>query len=486
MGIRETPDQGERSGESGARVLRTVARHARMGERPYRYVEQLGDAGAGLDAYGGHLFVTGAPPTHEQLIRRYAGTPGVELYLAGHWPVVHLPGLTITWAAPWWGVGTNPARCDRAHRFLVDELRRAFDLGDEWGLMLTPATTGRDLWARTIPAGRGFPVLSEQAQRMIRSTTGQGRTQTLPAPDGAGPATVHLYDARLAYSACLRGLPIGEPELLDVDRQLVDVDHAGFDVYRPARYRLAGFRAPAGWRLPGILPMATDDGWRWPLTSDGAERDVWVDGAELRLALVHGWTVDVLDALVFPTRGDVFRTWADRLWRVLESPRLARAALDEPWLPGVIRTGVRNLLIHAIGAFQGRPQRRTHIGTHADAPLDAPGADIRFYPGGVATWITEHAPAWPQMVHPEWTAAVWARARTRLLSTSGVGALHLEPGTVVAFRTDALLTTVPVDWPDDGRRGQYSYRGSARMDRWPAEHSKAAELLVDACKANGR
>jgi hypothetical protein len=478
---RQTPEQPRSArGDGAGESLVTRGRHARFVERPYTYVDAIV---ATPDAAGGDLIVTGSPPERYKLLARYAAVPGVRFYLDGHYPVVRLDDVTIRWAGQWWGNTAGPALCDRAHRFLVDELRRGWDA--PVGLLATPGTTGRDLWARTIPAGRSYPVLSAHAQDLIRATAHQGRFETLPRPAGVElPATVRLFDARIAYSACLRGLPVGEPELVDIGRRydVFDVSgDRGFDPWQPARYRVGGFRAPDGWRLPGILPVAGTP-WTYPAAYDAAgDGGTWVDGAELHLALVHGWTVDVLDALVFPGRADVFRTWADRLGRILTSPRLARAALDEPRLPGVVRHAVRAMLLHTVGAMHARPYKRTLAGD-PDAIPDGAG-DVRMIGSELASWSVEQPPAWPQMAHPEWSSAVWARARTRLLSVGTAGALNLPAGTVVGFRTDAILTTAAPDWPDDGRPGQYVAQGATQIDRWPANNAETLEIAKQ-CRIN--
>ncbi|MER8072993.1 hypothetical protein ABTZ59_32435 [Streptomyces sp. NPDC094034] len=67
--------------------------------------------------------------------------------------------------------------------------------------------------------------------------------------------------------------------------------------------------------------------------------------------------------------------------------------------------------------------------------------------------------------HPEWAAGIWSSARAALLTqrhradNTHAGALHVPPGTVVAFRTDALYLTQPHHWPYHGQPGDYLYKG---------------------------
>ena len=85
--------------------------------------------------------------------------------------------------------------------------------------------------------------------------------------------------------------------------------------------------------------------------------------------------------------------------------------------------------------------------------------------------------------HPEWAAAIWSGARAALLTQRHrdddiyAGALHTQPGTVVAFRTDALyLTAAQQVWPYNHQPGDYLLRATSPA-RWPAPTTEA-ELLA--------
>ncbi|WP_327420263.1 hypothetical protein OG612_39370 [Streptomyces sp. NBC_01527] len=47
----------------------------------------------------------------------------------------------------------------------------------------------------------------------------------------------------------------------------------------------------------------------------------------------------------------------------------------------------------------------------------------------------------------------------RAWSDTYAGALHTPPGTVIAFRTDAVYLTQPQNWPYHGQPGDYLYKG---------------------------
>jgi hypothetical protein len=141
---------------------------------------------------------------------------------------------------------------------------------------------------------------------------------------------------------------------------------------------------------------------------------------------------------------------------------------------------VRSLVLHAVGAFAARAHRVTRT-----VPVERAGEvpagvapSILDVPGGrLLTWDeTQELSPWAlNLSHPEWSAAIWARARVRLLAgPGGVGALALPPGTVVAFRTDALYVTGAArelvrTWPDDGRPGRFRVElDSSTTAPWPA------------------
>lgn len=415
-----------------------------------------------LAGHGERVFILGRPPRTTALL---AAVEGVEAktYLDGHFPVIHLDGQAVTWAASWFGEGDyRPGDCYTvwaALRAILGELWR----GNRVEMMLTPATTGRDLWVRTVPAGVEYPVLPHHLQTAIRAGAGQGRIETMPARSTL--VTLHEYDARLAYLATTRRMPVGLPMELDTPAEAEAFAHR--NPYQPARY-LVTFSVPNDWgHRPGILPMPAGlAGWSWPTERKVTHGPTWVDAAELWVARNYGWSVGVLKAYAWTQTADVFRTWQTRLLRALQLG--ADQFAGNPTQAAMFRSAIRAMALHAIGAMHGAPHRVTGIGSVP--PGDAQG--IRMLGNGSWTWWTNRPPAWPQLVHPEWTTTIWGRARQRLLTTGrdGVGALHLPAGVdVVAFRTDAIYTTGPTGWDelDDGAPGRYRLKGTHGPVPWP-------------------
>jgi hypothetical protein len=270
------------------------------------------------------------------------------------------------------------------------------------------------------------------------------------------------------YAGCVRELGHGVPTLDRSDE---------FAGYTRGRYRVT-FQVPDEWEHVGLLGVHDDGkggGWRWP-AEPGEEGAAWVDACELRLALDHRWPVKIHERLLFPEhRGRPLDRWSDALvkMRTAVLHRVAIGALS-PEVGELAAAAVRSIVLHGIGALHGTPHRVTMSSLDPGDVPAAAGSTWRV-DGDVHVWAEDRGQAWPDLVHPEWSSAVWARARCRLLSaptgTAGTyaGALHVDPRTVVAFRTDAVYLAVDPRWPDDGAAGRLRRRDVIPgPHRWPA------------------
>lgn len=404
----------------------------------------------------GRVFVVGMP-TAQALDGWCGSADDVTLFLDGHHPVVHAGDRTITDAAQWWGDGIDVDLAQRSWAWVQGRVQRLWRDPDVV-LLNTPGTTGRDLWMRT-DAADDCQTMSAELQRLVRSTSGQGRIETFPAR-GELVAGLFEYDMRLAYAAVLRGLPSGEPEVRQRTPLEVVCGHRSRALVR--------FRPPDGWApRPGIIGVRHDEtaGWSWP-TEPRWHGPTWADGCEIELAVRHGWEFEVDQALVWPTTGEPLRLWSERLLKLV---RDAETELSPEGFRHV-RAMVRAILLHTVGAFHGAQHRVTRTAPSlADAPI---GADmLRVHPGGSVSWREYTEPKWPEAVHPEWSAHVWARCRRRLLETPGGGGmLHADPLTLVAVRTDAVYLTQPVGWcdGDDGAAGRWVLKHADHSSQpWP-------------------
>lgn len=443
----EISDQGKRKPEGETSDELRKSRHRKLNYAdlgPVDFREAGTTVGDAIrQASDRRVFILGKPPTNAAVLGQAAELDGARIYLDGHYPTVtwsDADGVQrrVSYAQSWFGEGDYTVEdCHAVWRDLQAMIRSVWK-DDTAALLMSPATTGRDLWQRTIPAD-GWPIMSPEWQDEVRSHSGQGRIQTFAGPRlTAGP--IHEYDARLAYTALTRRLPVGHP---------VDGMPGRFD---PGKLYVR-WTAPAGWKHPGILPepLPATRSWHWPLTGAG-----WVDSCEYDLANKWGWSLTVEEAYHWPETADPLRTWQTRLLRILDMADGAGPRTDA-W-----RHACRGMILYALGAMHGAPHKVTASGPNP--PRDA--RSIRQTGPDSYTWHTVQPPAWPDMLHPEWTSTVWARARVRLLDAprpggGRCGALHVPAETLIAFRTDAIYTDAPMDvGDDDGAPGRYRLKAT--------------------------
>jgi putative DNA primase/helicase len=329
-------------------------------------------------------------------------------------------------------------------------------------ILSSPASTGRELLLRTLPAGHQYPVLDDEHLELLHHTTGQGRNELLTEDRAQHPTDelpgLYSYDMRWAYAALCRGVTGTGPARLDHGTEFLG--------YAPARYEV-DFRVPERWDHLGLLGVY---GEGWPSTP-GSRWRTWCDARELRLADRWGWRIGqdvrIVRRLRLSTdKSAPLRTWADKLTEVRET-----------WLPAqdapaavvaLARDMTRTVLLASLGALQGRRQKVTHA-VPQDRAAEVPTGVDPTVAGGMLVWQTETAAGWREMVHPEWVGQVWAEQRCRLLDTgpnaaqANVGALHLPRLDLVALRTDAVYSTTDPGWPDTGKVGQF--RPQLRLDR---------------------
>lgn len=411
----------------------------------------------------------------------------------------HLDGRTVEMhrAAAYFGEGDyDTIDAHGAWSTLGSLLAGAFDEGH---LLATPATTGRYLIGRSVPYGREWPVLSTEAQELLRATSGQGRIQVFTDQTArrAAPTltqTLSQWDGRFMYAALCDRLPAGEP--------LPD----GIDVYagynRPGRY-LVRFTVPRDWRdrcvcgMPGhagigILPVREpSDAWSWPY-APGQRAQSWADATEVFSALEHGWKVQIQERWLYPTppypaverrngqatkRGPLDQ-WAATLVALRQRAFIGSHVRGRE----LVVNALRAICLDGIGALHGAPSRVTHITSRADAQAGKIPAEAReILPLGPDAFVwTEPAPhAWPEMSHPEWSTTIWARCRARLLSAPAgtgaarVGLLHVPADDVVATFTDSIWLAAAPDWHDDGKVGRF-------REQWRHEQSQPFQVPASA------
>ncbi|MEU5425857.1 Mucin-19 [Streptomyces olivoreticuli] len=373
--------------------------------------------------------------------------------------------------------GADVTTVREAFRFLWQALRR------EWSdvvLMGNPSLTGRDLWSRTIPTKQGarwadgYPVMSDEIRQLLHATAGQGRTELITPPRVPHelPQWTEL-DRTLAYGKHTWASGVGAPQRVTArtfaswsDKQKTDA------LFAPSHWQVR-VTIPDDWNHVGLLPHAItgDRAWDYP-HQPGRTFTTWAGGAEINAALrnpVQPWGIEILDGLLWES-GTPLKEWSEKLkkaWAALSAMSQHTGTEQLRKAYKLASRGVRSILLFGLGAFAQRPRTTggsVPVGRENEIPK---GARVTGFEGGIVRWertVVSRSP-W---AHPEWAAGVWSAARAALLSTRTkapdgqtihVGALHLPPGSIVAFRTDAIYTTAMPVWPYNGEPGDYLLKG---------------------------
>lgn len=399
--------------------------------------------------------------------------------------------VEVRTAAEWFGAGDYGPGTARAAESALATVYGAHVRGGS--LFASPGATGLDAWLRSLPrtAGSdGAPEAPEQLPddlaQLVRSTSPQHRIERFRPPAGAEtmPALWYL-DGRWMYAALCKELGTGPARMMTGAQSDVLWTSKG-GRYARARYRVS-FAAPAGWDGPGLLMAKAGegrhDGWHAP--TSGA---TWADAAEVELAERMGWAITLHEGIAFG-KGRPLDTWADRLVR-------ARASVSDHELgeqvAGMVRAGVRAILLHAIGGWHSSGRSETTVTASTMQPPAGEGWGAPEPLGsGAFLWRRRHELSGraAAMVHPEWSSQVWGRAHARVLdgptSTPGLrsGALYLRPGTLVGIYGDAVMTTERPAWADldDGANGRLRVKGHACGPLpWPVRASERDELARQA------
>jgi hypothetical protein len=353
-------------------------------------------------------------------------------------------------------------------------------LHEHWSdvvLMGSPARTGRDLWSRTIPTktgakwADGYPVMSSEIRGLLHATAGQGRTELfLPPQVPEQLPQVTELDRTFAYGKHTWIGAVGVPQRVSAatfaswsEKEQINA------LYRPSHWQIR-VTVPDGWNHVGLLPapVTGEAAWTYP-NQPGRTFTTWAGGAEVNLALrnhLAPWRIEILDGLLWES-GSPLREWADKLkdaWNKLTTRASMHADERERTASHLAARAVRSILLYGVGAFAQRPRINTGTVPLGEEHRVPAGAVIIANDGETITW--ERTTFTPDpYAHPEWAAGVWSGARAGLLSMRmrednvSVGALHLPPGSIVAFRTDAIYTTADVTWPYHGQPGDYLLKG---------------------------
>ncbi|MGW0420972.1 hypothetical protein [Streptomyces sp. NPDC003015] len=413
------------------------------------------DTGRGRDRMAGHFVHARSPVGRYQ---RQDGEQHVEIRSVGEWFDTD---------------GDDPATVRDAFVLLWQALRRYWD---DAVVMGSPSQTGRDLWARTIPArgqhAEGFPVLSEELRGLLHATAGQGRNELITPPRVPGrlPQLVE-YDRTFAYAKHTWKSPVGTP------RRITAATFAAWSEKEQTRalYGCGHWQVrvtvPDTWNHIGLLPAPApgERAWHYPATP-GTTFTTWAGGPEVHTALTNPlapWKVEILDGILWDD-GKPLDDWAKKLketWTNLSAQAHFQGNTQQARAAHLASRAVRSLLLYGIGAFAQRPRMVTGTTPRSMERDVPPDAEIIGFDDELITWQKPTGFSRDPNAHPEWAAAIWSAARAALLTQrhrdddTYAGALHTPPGTVVAFRTDALYLTQPQNWPHHHQPGDYLLRG---------------------------
>ncbi|MBB2899467.1 hypothetical protein FHR75_000255 [Kineococcus radiotolerans] len=486
--------------DSGARVTPRLT-----GRRKRPTLVDLLDTAHNLSAE--RIMLTGKLPTAEPGRPHWLIAETPSWTSPGHWLGSPPTGrfthdvtgrhLEVRTAAEWFPVeGLTPDQARQAWVTTTEAVKGVEDME----LLKSPAATGAQLWARSLPRTLDPEPLPDDVAELLHRTSGQHRIEHLttgPAACGCGacrplvdlgatPRGGFAYvDGRFMYASLCRELGSGPVTRLTAaqGQELLETDP-----YARARYRVR-FTVPEWWDHVGVLPVAhetVDAGWHYP-NVPGASAETWADGVEAKIAHDNGWDVQVLEGLRF-TKGRLLDTWADRLKRARE--RLAGHAELDPVVRSAAVAAVRGILIQGIGAFASRGRETTRVVWSArEVPPEAASTVVRHgeafvyrlpsrVPGGQAA----------ALYRPELAAQVWARGRARVLECPAalphrpgaprpvVGALQVDPAQLLAVNGDAIYTTAVPAWSlptahgggDDGAVGRMRLQGWLGSVKLPA------------------
>ncbi|WP_405419353.1 hypothetical protein [Streptomyces erythrochromogenes] len=413
------------------------------------------DTGRGKDRMAGHFVHPRNPVGRYQ---RDNSEHHVEIRSAGEW-------FDTT--------GATPAIVRDAFVLLWTTLRSHWP---DAVIMGSPSQTGRDLWTRTIPErgqfADGYPVLSEELRGLLHATAGQGRTELITPPQVPDqlPALVE-YDRTFAYAKHTWKSGVGTPRRITATTFATWSEKEQTKALFGCGHWHVRVTVPADWNHVGILPAPApgDRAWHYPATA-GTTFTTWAGGPEIYTALANPlqpWKIEILDGLLFDD-GKPLDDWSRKLkeaWSRLTAQAQLHGDPAQRTAAHLASRAVRAILLYGIGSFAQRPRMVTGSTPRTmerDVPQDA---EIIAFDDHHITWQRPTGFTRDPYAHPEWAAGVWSSARAALLSqrmredNTYVGALHAPPGSVVAFRTDAVYLTGPQNWPYHGQPGDYLHKG---------------------------
>lgn len=361
--------------------------------------------------------------------------------------------------------------------------------------MRTPGATGLELIHHALPWGKGqkrpyqYATLPGELARLLAATAPQHRTELLTIP-GRMMRRYTQYDARIAYAAYMRRLPV----LIGEDASGLIHDEGAYIPYRAGKYRVA-VTVPRGWAHVGLVHRAGTNGyaWEYPATP-GDEWEAWLDESELRLLAnnpLMPWPFETRERILFDdpkTPGnDPLREHVERLTGYLENIERERRHMDADsaqWLEALaLRNAARAVALHPVGLWHKRENEHTRRIASLD-DLTPEDADARITPDGEGGYtvttpaaLSTYQSHWRRL---EWSTTVLARERVTVTRK----ALEAPRASALAIDGDALHLAdyAPDAWAHDtGKVGAYRLKADVTYPR-----ARRAPASLPAVRALGK
>jgi hypothetical protein len=364
-------------------------------------------------------------------------------------------------ASTWFGATMTLDQCIRCWNGLNKLIREQFDEGA--GLRTLPSNTGLDLLKRSLPFGKQYSSLPSQLGSLMidRKLFGQAHIETFPRQ--ATLSEVYNLDGVWMYAACLRDLPTGDLQH-DYDNE--------FAGYVRGFYRVTA-TIPSDWNHIGLLRQGEGhhEESLFPRLP-GQTFESWVNDQEYRLAVEHGWKLEIHERVLWPQKSsDPLLSWIRKLTEIRETC----ARLNEP-ARTMSRGAIRNIVLHTVGAF-----------ARQNVEQDGIAASIDDLPDDVASWeyvnettinyTVSKSNRQSSTFMPHWANYIWAHARVRLHKAC----LQIPFEQIISVRTDGIWLSAPPPEAllgDGVKVGTWRLKHQAKISiEWPQDNPGMLRLM---------
>lgn len=324
-------------------------------------------------------------------------------------------------------------------------------------LAATPSGTGRKLLEVSLPDPKGVPVdyarLPDDILRIVyKNCCYQNRIEHFPPKQTVLEDGPSIIDGAWEYAGCLFNLPTGKPEhdFKDEIETYFSERYGRIAPKYPGFYRVT-FTVPDRWSFIGLLkapPCRRDDHSYYP-NKPGETFMNWTTADELVLAFAYGWKIVIHERIYFPhLQTDPFYNWLRAFIDLRKKASLGKSTHD-PLIDKLLKAAYRNIVLHTIGSLKQSYTTVDHFDLTEEQYHNLLGYIVKDYPPDTPDRFScKEEVVLPRdrqiFVHPEWTAAVWGKARAWLAECALK--LQLEGIDILSLRTDAIWCTGAPDW----------------------------------------